>query len=165
MISWQLVQGRGVSSSLIGWFGGGGYSHIDVITPKGMLRGARSDVIGGAHKPGYFDRTPDYDDWVRQTVFTLSTTPDQEKKYWDFSNAQLGKPYDKRGILGFATGNRDWHDASEWFCSEEVCANGEYAGLWPEMFEACWRVDPGDMAFIFCALGAKREEKLPFNGE
>jgi hypothetical protein len=161
-MQWSLVQGRGLSSQLIGWFGGGGYSHIDVLTPKGMLRGARSDIIGGAPQAGYYDRHADYDDWVRQTIYTLDTTVEQDRKYWEFSEAQLGKPYDRRGIVGFATGERDWHDPTKWFCSEEVCANGEYAGLWPGMFEACWRVDPGDMAFIFCALGAHRLEKIPF---
>jgi hypothetical protein len=159
-LQWQLVQGRGISSSLIGWFGGGGYSHIDVITPRGMLRGSRSDEVGGA-PPGYEDRMRNYEDWTRQTIFTLSVTEQQASKYWEFSNRQLGKPYDKRGILGFATGQRDWHDEGQWFCSEEVCANGEYAGIWPGMFEACWRVDPGDMAFIFSALGAKRIEVIP----
>jgi hypothetical protein len=152
---WSLVQGRGLSSTLIGWFGGGDYSHADVITPTGMLRGARSDIIGGAWKAGYYDREPFYDDWVRQTIFELPTTVEQERLYWEFSDAQLGKPYDKRGILGFATGQRDWHDPTAWFCSEEIQANCEYAGIFPPLFENCWRVDPGDLAFQFCALGAK----------
>ena len=159
-MQWSLVTGRGASSTLIGWFGGGGYSHIDVVTPKGLLRGARSDVIGGAPKEGYYDRYPDYDDWVRQDIYTLSTTPEQERKYWEFSDQQLGKPYDKRGILGFATGNRDWHNPNQWFCSEEVAANAQFAGIFPDFFENCWRVDPGDVAFVLCALGADRYSKI-----
>lgn len=158
-MQWSLVQGRGAGSTLIGWFGGGGYSHVDVITPSGLLRGARSDYIGGA-APGYQDRHPNYDDWVRQTIFTLPTTDAQNKLYWEFSDEQLGKPYDKRGILGFATGKRDWHDPTAWFCSEEVAANAQYAGIFPEFFEDCWRVDPGDIAFILCALRADRYEKI-----
>jgi len=48
-ITWQLVRGVFVwwrldtwTSALIGWFGAGYYSHIDVVTPDGLLRGARS---------------------------------------------------------------------------------------------------------------------------
>ncbi len=152
-MQWQLSLGRGLTSSLISWFGGGGYSHVDVITPKGLLRGARSDRIG--HKPaGYWDRPLSYDDWVKITVFDLSCTPTQEKRYWEFSNAQMRKPYDSRGILGFVFGKRDWREDDSWFCSEEVCANAEYAEIFPTMYEHANRVDPGDIAFILCALGA-----------
>jgi hypothetical protein len=154
-MQWVLWQGRGLSSSLIGWFGGGGYSHVDVITPVGGYRGSRSDVYKSI-PAGYEDRPAYYNDgnWLKKTIFDLKTSPIQDLKYWEFSTAQLHKPYDKRGILGFATGQRDWHDPKEWFCSEEVCANAEYAGIFPPMFEEASRVDPGDIAFILCALGA-----------
>jgi hypothetical protein len=159
-MQWQCVQGRGLSSALIGWFGGGGYSHIDVITPHGFLRGARSDVRKGI-PAGYQDRPQFYDDWNKRTVFTLSVTPEQEARYWEFSNAQLGKPYDKRGILQYASGQfRDWRAADSWFCSEEVAYNLEFAGICPPLYEDANRVDPGDCAFIFSALGAKWETFL-----
>lgn len=159
-MQWQLVQGRGLASRLIGWFGGGGYSHIDTITRAGNLRGARSDTWGSV-PAGFFDRPMDYalSDWIKITVFTLNVTPTQEERYWEFSDNQLGKPYDTRGILGFATGNRNWYNPSDWFCSEEVCANAEYAGIFPPMYEGANRVDPGDVAFILCALGAQYEHK------
>jgi hypothetical protein len=161
-MKWQLVQARGLSSSLIGWFGGGGYSHIDVITPSGLLRGARSDVIGGA-PAGYHDRTPNYDNWIRQTVFELPTSAEQDKKYWEFSDRQIGKPYDRRGILGFALGQRDWKSPDSWFCSEQVQINCQYAYILFPLFENCNRVDPGDIAFQFSALQAKRTEMIPLN--
>lgn len=156
---WQLVQGRELSSKLIGWFGGGGYSHVDVITPTGKLRGARSDIIGGAHKPGYFDRDWNYaqKDWIKRTVFTLDVTERQEKLYWEFSDKCIGAPYDKRGILGFATGKRDWHDPAAWFCSEQVYADCECAGIFNPMPEDAWKVDPGDLVFSFAQAGATWE--------
>lgn len=156
-MQWQLVQGRGIASTAIGWFGGGGYSHIDVITPRGTLRGARSDYVGG-QPPGYWDRTPNYEPWLKRTVFTLHVTVAQELDYWKFSWEQIGKPYDKRGILGFAFGVRDWHNPNSWFCSEQVAANLEAAGILPPLFEDAWRVDPGDIAFILCALGATHQD-------
>jgi hypothetical protein len=156
---WRLQQGRGVISTAIGWFGGGGYSHIDVFTPAGMLRGSRSDVhvIGGVTYPaGYIDRPEHYDDSniSRYTVFSLDVTPAQEAMYWEFSDAQLGKPYDQRGILGFAAGKRNWRDPKAWYCSEEVQANCEYATIFRKLPDELWRVDPGDNAFEFVQCGA-----------
>jgi hypothetical protein len=152
---WRLQQGRGLVSTSIGWFGGGGYSHIDVFTPDGLLRGARADVLAGI-PAGYQDRPADYDNAniSRYTVFTLQVTPQQEKRYWEFSNQQLGKPYDKRGILGFAFGKRDWREEDSWYCSEEVQANCEYAGIFQPLPPELWRVDPGDNAFEFAQKGA-----------
>lgn len=156
---WQLVQASGISSNLIGWFGGGGYSHVDVITPQGKLRGARSDIIGGAHKPGYYDRDWDYGkkQWVKRTIFTLDVDPIKEKRYWEFSERCIGAPYDKRGILGFATGRRDWHDPKAWFCSEQVQANSEFAAILNPTPDDVWKVDPGDLVFSFCQAGCTWE--------
>lgn len=155
---WRIQQGRGLFSGAIGWFGGGGYSHIDVFTTDGQLRGARADELAGV-KSGYRDRPANYDDAhiSRYTMFTLNVSPTQERRYWDFSNAQLGKPYDKRGIAGFAFGKRDWRDESAWYCSEEVQANCEYAGIFSPLPPELWRVDPGDNAFEFCQKGAAWE--------
>ena len=154
MMRWQFVRGRGLISSLISWYDGI-YSHVDVITPQGKLRGALSTTIGGV-APGYRDRPADYGihNWCVRTVFTLPVTEKQEKKYWEFSNRQLGKPYDSRGIAGFVFGKRNWREPDSWFCSEEVQANCEYADISPPMYENANRVDPGDLAFILCALGA-----------
>jgi hypothetical protein len=152
---WRLQQGKGVASWSIGWFGGGGYSHIDVFTPAGMLRGARSDVHKGI-PAGYEDRPFDYDDGnlLYYTIVTLAVTPAQEAMYWEFSNAQLHKPYDKRGIAGFAFGKRNWRDPDSWYCSEEVQANCEYATIFRRVPDDLWRIDPGDNAFEFVQCGA-----------
>jgi hypothetical protein len=151
---WRLQQGRGLASRAIGWFGGGGYSHIDVYTVDGNLRGARSDVIDGV-PAGYQDRPDNYDKNIaRYTIFTLNVPAAVEARYWDFSRAQVGKPYDKRGIAGFALGYRDWRAPDSWYCSEEVQANCEYANIFKSLPAELWRVDPGDNAFQFCAIGA-----------
>lgn len=152
-MQWRLVQGRALLSRIIGWFGGGGYAHADVITREGFLRGARDDRIGG--KPaGFYDRPSDYlnGTLLKATVFNIPVTDAQEKKYWEFSDAQLGRPYDSRGILGIAFGERNWHDPSAWFCSEEIAANCEYAGILAPLPQETWRVDPGDLAFLFSQI-------------
>lgn len=152
---WRIQQGKGLVSAGIGWFGGGGYSHIDVFTPAGFLRGSRSDIHLGI-PAGYQDRPENYDDGniLRYTIFTLDVTPAQEAMYWEFSNRQLGKPYDKRGILGFTFGRRDWREPDSWYCSEEVQANCEYATIFRPLPPELWRVDPGDNAFEFIQAGA-----------
>ena len=159
-ITWQLVRGREFSSRLIGWFGAGFYSHIDVITPAGDLRGARSDVIQGI-PAGYEDRPQNYEQWAAATRYTLSVPDWKYHLYWEFSDAQLHKPYDSRGLIKAFVFGRRWRDDDSWWCSEEVAANGEYARLWnipPEVKS----VEPGDCAFLFVAAGAKREEMIPY---
>ena len=164
---WRLQQGRGPSSWAIGWFGGGGWSHIDVFTPEGKLRGARSDVWGSV-PAGYRDRPDNYDsNIVKYCVVSLLTTPAQEKAYWEFSDRCLGAPYDKRGILGFATGDRNFAskhdpdgDANPWFCSEQVQANCEYAKIFFPIGGDFQKVDPGDNYFEFAQRGAAFQTTL-----
>jgi hypothetical protein len=161
-MKFRLVQGRGFFSSLIGWYGGAGLTHIDTVTPEGKLRGARNDWYyyqnsAGqmvAIPPGYRDRPADYlQGKIHGGIeFDLDVTPTQELVYWHWSDQQLGKPYDRRGILGLALGQRDWHADDQWFCSEAVAAGGEQAEFFPPIFEGANRVDPGDIAFMLCML-------------
>ena len=122
MISLQFSRGPDLSSELIEWFSHAAhYSHVDTIMPDGALLGARSDVIGG--KPsGVQIRPPDY--LGTEPVFRIDLENANELEsaaYYDFVKAQVGKPYDKLGIVGFLVG-RDWREPSSWFCSELVAA-------------------------------------------
>ncbi len=153
-LTWQLVKGKGFSSWGIGYWGAGWYSHIDVLTPLGKLRGARSDVIKGI-KAGYEDRPFDYETWRTQTQYTIMVTDAQWTAYWAFSDAQLGKPYDSRGLVETFVLGRNWRDDNAWWCSEEVAVNMEKAGIIPELPSYITSVEPGDCAFMFMGLGAK----------
>ena len=155
-ITWQLVRGLGWISRAIGRYGSGFYSHIDVVTPAGKLRGARSDVIQGI-PAGYEDRPQDYEKWAKRTRFTLEVPLGTWCKYWEFSNLQLHKPYDSHGLFDTFVLGRDWRENDSWWCSEEVGANGEYAGMWtipPEVKS----ITPGDCAFLLVGAQAVREE-------
>jgi hypothetical protein len=159
-LTFQLVRGKGFSSRLIGWFGSGFYSHIDVITPAGELRGARSDVIKGI-PAGCQDRPQDYETWARQTRYTIDVTRSQWLRYWEFSDAQLGKPYDSRGLIESFVLGRQWRDDDSWWCSEWIGANLEYPRIVkipPEVKS----VEPGDCAFIFAGLRARRVEMIAY---
>lgn len=162
-LTWQLVRGRATwyrpttwVSPIIGWFGDGYYTHIDVLTPQGMLRGARSDVIQGI-PAGYQDRPQNYEEWVRCTRFTLPVRATQYSAYWDFSDAQLHKPYDSFGLLKTFLLERNWRDDSKWWCSEEVAANGEFARLW-QVDPMVNGVTPGDMVYLLEGAHAVRQE-------
>jgi len=167
-ISWQLVRGKAYwnqpvtwTSPLIGYFGGGFYSHIDVLTPFGMLRGARSDVIRGIPS-GVQDRPQHYAKWERCTRYTVDVSDGEYDRYWEFSAAQLGKPYDDRGLLKtFVLDEpRDWRQQDSWWCSELVAATGEHAGIWviPPEVQA---VNPGDCAYLFAGKRARIQELTP----
>ncbi len=157
-LTYQLVRGYGWLSKTIGYWGRGYYSHIDVITPAGYLRGARSDVIQGI-PAGYEDRPQNYEKWERQTRYTILVTDDQYERYWDFSDRQLHKPYDTWGLLHSFVLDRDWRDDSAWWCSEEVAANLEAAGV-IQIAPEINAVTPGDCAFIFAGLNAVRQEMV-----
>jgi len=155
-ITFQLVKGKGFSSRVIEYFGAGFYSHIDVLTPGGLLRGARSDTILGV-PPGYMDRPYNYEKWDAQTQYTVVVTDAQYTAYWAYSDKQLGKPYDKRGLISTFVLGQSWRDDGQWWCSEEVAMNLEQAKI-VQIPPEVTAVEPGDCAFLFAGLGARRTE-------
>lgn len=62
----------------------------------------------------------------------------------DVALSQVGKPYDWRGILGFAL-RRDWQETDAWFCSEFVAWCFERAGYPLLRADRSWRVTPRDL--------------------
>jgi hypothetical protein len=155
-ITAQLVRGKGILSAGIGWFGAGYYSHIDVITPAGLLRGARSDSVGG-RMPGVWDRPQAYEKWTRCTRFTFDVTPIQYQLFWDFSSRQLKKPYDTHGLIDTFIFGRRWRDDDAWWCSELFAMCGEVAKRWkfPDEKKS---ITPGDCVDLLTGLGALIEE-------
>jgi len=105
-------------AKLICWRDWSDYSHVDFMLPDGRLLGAKGD--------GVKIRTAG--NVVRYLELVVDVTPEQHKKIMDFALSQLGKPYDKAGILGFVF-NRDWQDDSAWFCYELVAASFNHAGV------------------------------------
>lgn len=159
-ITAQLVRGRDFTSALIGWFGAGYYSHIDVITPMGLLRGARSDHIGGM-PPGVFDRPQNYEKWARCTRFTFDVSATQYQKFWQYSDMQLRKPYDTHGLIESFVFGRNWRDDDRWWCSELFAMTGERAWCWTIPDEKT-RVTPGDCVDILVGRRALVQE-MPVN--
>jgi len=146
VIRYQFVTGTGFTSKAVAWFGGGVFSHVDAVLSDGSLLGARLD--GGVSV-----RPPYYDHWSRRVVFSLPTTAQQDEQWRNFLVDQLGKPYDKTAIWGFATG-RDWREDDSWFCSELAAAALEMAGGCPVLYTPANKITPSGLATVLSALGA-----------
>lgn len=160
ILSWQFVLGSGISSQAIAWFSAGHFSHVDAVLPGGgYLLGARSDRVG--HRPpGVEIRPPAYEKWKERVVMSLEVEPSRAKKFGEFLNAQLGKPYDKTAIWGFAAG-RDWREDDSWFCSELQPAALEYSNILPALYAPVNKITPAGFAIILSAVGASVTEKEP----
>lgn len=169
----QFVLAGGISSTLIEIGGGGtntlGFSHCDIVLPgkiangyneefdpdREYLLGSRTDFpIDG--QTGVQIRDWDYGKatWIRQEVFELSATPEQEIAFYDYAFAQVGKPYDKLAIIAFFIA-RDWRDEGAWFCDEYLLACTEQAKLCPSLYLPTNKFTPTGAACIWSALGAK----------
>lgn len=152
-ISLQFVLGSGMSSAAIAWFSSGHFSHVDCVMPDGSLLGARSDRVG--HRPaGVQIRPAFYETWKQRVVMSIETTPAQEKCFYQFLNAQVGKPYDSSAIWGFAAG-RDWREKDSWFCSELQMAALEDAGIVPELYTPFNKIAPVTLCTVSSAIGGK----------
>ena len=120
MIQLQFVATKDLGSELIEWFGHGQYSHVDCVMPDGRLLGARLDG-------GVAVRQPDYEVFSRRTRVELPVEYLAEHQWLDWLLGQVGKPYDRTAIAGFASG-RDWREQDSWFCSELASAGLEHCG-------------------------------------
>lgn len=145
-----------LSSELIVYFShGAGYSHVDTIMPAGVdwcppgwLLGARSDVRANI-PAGVFPRPPDYAPFSRMQRVAIPTL--DPTFYYAFLYQQVGKPYDKRAIFGFAAG-RNWRNPDGWFCSELVTNALEVQGFFPYLLSTPEnKVDPDDLLLAISA--------------
>ena len=153
MIVIQFAQGTDLGAKAIEWYGHETYSHVDSVLPDGRLFGARSDNVGGA-PPGVQAREPSYLGSEKVFRVELATTADETVKYYDWLWTQVGKPYDKQGILGFIV-DRDWRDPNTWFCSELVAAGLEYCEYFPYPLAAITnKITPGDLLSL-CSVGTR----------
>jgi hypothetical protein len=104
-----------LSSQAIKIFERGWPSHVDIVDPQGNLIGARSEVINGI-PAGVQLRPPNYTAFSRVERVRLPSTPNQETAFWNFLEAQLGKPYDMAAITAFPL-HAGWHTPGHWICS------------------------------------------------
>jgi hypothetical protein len=146
----QFVEGSGLGSGMIKWFGHGAFSHVDAVLPDGTLLGARNDDIDGV-PAGVQIRPASYvaDEHVRR--ISLPASDAQATAFYDFMHAQIGKPYNKIGIVAFAV-NASWSSVGAWFCSQVVTAALQAAAWLRDLSEPPNKIDPDDLFLILSAL-------------
>jgi len=86
-------------------------------------------------------------------VCEINATDEQDKAFWSFLLAQLGKPYDKLAIVAFAF-NRDWRSEGSWYCSELQAATLEHAGVLKPGYLKASKITPVMLLERISALGA-----------
>jgi uncharacterized protein YycO len=149
-ITMQFAGSSSLTSRLIQWYDHGEFAHVDTVLPDGTLLGARDDVMDGC-PAGVQIRPADYQQGYTLKRVTLPCTDAQQKAYYDFVTAQIGKPYDSTAIAAFAVG-RDWRTPDSWFCSELCAAALEESGVVPPLSAPCNKIAPDDLLLLLSAL-------------
>lgn len=143
-----------ISSKLIALAGAGEFSHCGALMDDGSELGARHDRIGDI-PAGVQIRPGNYAKFTKCAIFEFAATPEQERTFWDFNIAQIGKPYDMSAIYGFITG-RNWRNPDAWICSEQQTVACETAELIAPLYLASFKVSPCTLAAVVSGAGAKR---------
>jgi uncharacterized protein YycO len=149
----QFVCESAIASQTIAWFSQGHLSHVDAVLDNGDLVGARSDSVGG-QLPGVRVRPPNYLEFSHRVVMAVPAKATENVAFYSFLRSQLGKPYDKKAILGFLL-NRDWREPDSWICSELMSAAMEAADILPKggLYLAANKITPVACALIASAVG------------
>jgi hypothetical protein len=163
VITVGFCRGRDLTSKLIGWFGGGYYSHVTTLLPdRKHVIDSRADEIDGVPS-GVQVRPLTYlkpytIDWVE-----LPASNGASSRIIAALKSQLGRPYDEIGIYHYLTGaikDRNWSDETAWFCDElAVWSWMQGPLLSPILFPTLEpnRITPGGAALIAWSLGAQRQ--------
>lgn len=153
MIGLRFFGGTGMTSRAIEWFSGGYFSHVAALWTPTQLLDSHADKIAGV-RPGVRVRLASTETADVVVDMELAATPSQLTRWRNFLAAQLGKPYDKPAIWGFALG-RDWRAPDSWFCSELQAAALEACEVCPKLYTPNNKVTPVALANVVSALGGR----------
>jgi hypothetical protein len=151
-ITVQFCAFDSLMGTAIRWFTQGAVGHVDAVLPTGELLGAQdADGLGG-RPSGVQIRPPDYGGMRFKMRATFQVTDAHAHAFYDFLQAQVGKPYDVTAIEAFIAG-RDWHDDKAWFCSELQAAALERAGVFPQpLVSPANKITPAALMLVCSAL-------------
>jgi len=157
MIVIALYKGVSPLSRMIRFRTWSAYSHASIHIPgvgefeSWIPNGVRCTPDLGA---GHISGTP-------VDVFHLKwCSPTQEGKMLHFLQAQVGKKYDYRGVLGFLSRRDRAQNQDKWFCSELVFAACQAAGIDLLARIPAHRVSP-DLLTLSPLLEQKRSIVVP----
>ena len=135
-----LYKGTSVLSRLIRWRTWSDYTHAAWLFQDGSVIEAWKG--GVTHAPGILSaHAPD----TVVHLYALNLTIEQRWAVQDFLIAQIGKPYDYAGILGFLTASKT-ENPNRWFCSELLFAALKQAKVNLLARIPAWKVTPGLLA-------------------
>lgn len=159
VITVGAVRDRTCTSKLIGYFGGGAYSHwVSLVLPGGReVIDSRYDKVGGA-PPGVQVRDIAYLRDYECLWLDVPVTQAQAAAYEAALRSVLARPYDSVGIVDFALGrtsDHSWRDASAFFCSDLGAWGFNQSGVCGPYFEEPTRSTPGDMVYVCWGKGAR----------
>lgn len=162
VITVGLVKARGFASWWIEWLAKGGWSHcVAIVLPGGMeVIDARANKIEGID-PGVQVRPISYLANDECLWLDIQCTPTQAAAAESAARSVLGRPYDMRGIVDFATGQPDnsWKRKSAFFCSALGIWVIWRAGLLGEnVLVPFTDIDPGAALDVYWGLGARKAE-------
>jgi hypothetical protein len=147
MINVRFVTGNDFISNAIrtgerdGWV-----THAEAVLADGSLLGAHID--GGVQiRPAGYDKATMTRELIVRLEVAANTAPLAETLFFDFLQAQVGKPYDVTAIAGLAL-DRNWREDDSWFCSELMAAALETCSYLPALSATDNHISPRDLLLV-----------------
>lgn len=165
MIKLQFSRSTENISKLIAWACRSPFSHVDYVLEDGNLLGAsdspNAPYISG-NPSGVAIRPPDYQLFAIRRVAHVYCPTRVESRFDEIIRSQIGEPFDSHAMHAVFKpdnmGNRDWRDASAWFCSELKAWGFEEAGAFDVVpLVSKDRVTPADLLLMISHLVANAE--------
>lgn len=153
----QLVEGFGISSSLIAWFGGiGHFSHAAALVEPKLLIDSRDDVQGGK-PPGVNARPQDYEKWRRKMILRLHVGAVKARAWrgWLDTQVREKRQYDQAAIEGFIEGNTRLHTRGDYICSALQFEALVQIGVFHRVPFASHEVSPNELFGQLAVVGFK----------
>ena len=142
---WRLVDDDDIGGNIIHFVERGNVSHVEFISPDGHL------AIGARLKGGVLARDINYKKFSCDLRFHATCGDEQYASTMRFLNAQLGKPYDFREIIGIGL-NRNWRETDSWICSELWAATMEAGNLIGQIASSINLITPQDCLLLSSAM-------------
>jgi hypothetical protein len=118
---------------LIDWGTQGEVGHAFAVLPSGEILDSQHDAGLGGKPSGVQIRPAGYLAKAKAKNILYVDFPCskiQRDAFYAFLHAQVGKPYDTQGIIGYFFG-KPWRDPGAWYCSELDGAAAEAAKFFP----------------------------------
>jgi hypothetical protein len=119
----RFINNPGIVGKLIDWQTNSLWDHVEIETETGTYIGAHFD--GGIQ-----ERPADYCKPTRERRYSIPCSQTQLDLIMASARADIGTPYNFRGILGLALHSRKFNDPHRAFCSEFALEKSEVGRVW-----------------------------------